>query len=158
MRIGPVGTTTMPAMMAGDPGRVYVAYYGTEGQEEPAPDLVNDTAHWHLYVTYSLNALDDDPVWTTVRVTRDPIQVGAISTNTGDAPPGSRNLLDFIDLEKDADGRVYIAYADGCTGPCADDADHATPEMSRDAAGRMAILERGPSLYEDHVLAPLPAP
>jgi hypothetical protein len=31
--------------------------------------------------------------------------------------------------------------------------------MSRDAAGRVAILERGPSLYEDAgVLAPLSAP
>jgi hypothetical protein len=157
--ISPVGTTTMPAMMAGDPGRVYVAYYGTVGQDEPAPDLVNETAHWHLYVTYSMNALDADPTWTTVRVTSDPIQVGAISTNSGDAPPGSRNLLDFIDMEKDTEGRVYVAYADGCTGPCADDPDIATPGMSRDAAGRVAILERGPSLYEDAgVLAPLSAP
>ena len=157
-----LGTATMPVIQAGDPGRIAMAYYavedpatvrGDEGRIQP-PDLTNETARWNLYVTFSLNALDDLPTWTTWSLTDDPIQIGPISTNTGDAPAGSRNLLDFIDMVLDAEGRVYIAYADGCTGACATDPE-ATMEMSRDAQGFAAVMQSGPSLYRaDGTLSP----
>ena len=48
-----------------------------------------------------------------------------------------------IDLE----GRVYIAFADGCTGTCASGND-TTASNSRDRLGSMYYLGNGPSLYE----------
>ena len=55
--------------------------------------------------------------------------------------------LDFNDLHIDREGRVYIAFADGCTETCADSI-NATPEDSRDRLGSVYYMGSGPSLYE----------
>jgi hypothetical protein len=56
-----------------------------------------------------------------------------------------RNLLDFMDAGIDAHGRVLVAFADGCVGPCAAPGGTAAQSMSQ-----LATLARqtcGPSLY-----------
>ncbi len=150
-----LGTVAMPVIAAGSPGRVAMAYYGvadaasstTKDGLLAVPDNVNDTVRWSLFVTFSLDALAEHPTFQTVRVTGDdPIQVGGISTNSGDSDGAERNLLDFIDIVIDHDGRVHVAFADGCTseacrGPAAKPAD------SRDRLGTVAVLQSGPSLY-----------
>ena len=45
------------------------------------------------------------------------------------------------------EGRVYIAFADGCTGTCASGND-TTASNSRDRLGSVYYLGNGPSLYE----------
>lgn len=164
LRISPraVISSTFPHIDAGDPGRIAIAYLGSEdkqfyntadidsqpwrGNPHTAP---NDTVY-HLYVTYSLNALDDEPVFHTVQITEDPVQRGSICISSGDCrdigSSNNRNLLDFNDLHLDKEGRVYIAFADGCTGSCAESG--SAPD-SRDALGMVAILESGPSLYAE---------
>ncbi|MEK6976339.1 MAG: sialidase family protein [Candidatus Thermoplasmatota archaeon] len=152
-----LGTTVMPALVAGSPGRIAVAYYAVE---DPAtsllanetflavPDHVNDTARWSLFVTYSLDALAEQPTFHTYKVTGDdPIQVGGISTNSGDSAGAERNLLDFIDAQIDADGRLYVAFADGCTSDECRGPD-AEPGDSRDSTGTFAMLQTGPSLFD----------
>ena len=104
----------------------------------------------YLYVTFSLNALDENPIFHTQRLSPDPVQVGSICLNSGDCRDiggSNRNLLDFNDLHIDLDGRVYIGFADGCTGTCAT-GNNTTPENSRDRLGSVYYLETGPSLYE----------
>lgn len=151
-----LGTVVMPALVVGSPGRIAVAYYGVE---DPAtstwenetllavPDHVPDTARWSLFVTLSLDALAATPTFQTYKVTDDdPIQVGGISTNSGDSDGAERNLLDFIDAQVDADGRVYVAFADGCTSDKCHAID-ALPDDSRDSMGMVAVQQAGPSLY-----------
>ena len=137
VRISPaeVISTAFPQTDAGDPGRFAVTYLGSEnvsllnesdldgnpwnGNGHYAPNGV----HYHLYVTFSLNALDEEPIFHTRRLTSDPVQVGAICLNSGDCRSdqggSNRNLLDFNDLHIDNQGRVFISIADGCTGECA---------------------------------------
>jgi len=55
--------------------------------------------------------------------------------------------LDFNDLHIDLEGRVYVAFADGCTGACSD-GNNSTSEDSRDRLGSVYFLTSGPSLYE----------
>lgn len=154
-----LGTVTMPGVVAGAPGRIAAAYYcvpdaqASELKDFPGelavPDHVNDTALWALCVTYSLDALSPSPTFQTVVVTGDdPIQRGGISTNSGDSAGAERNLLDFIDVQIDLDGRVYVAFADGCTSAACLGAD-GKPDDSRDALGMVAILKAGPSLFPD---------
>jgi hypothetical protein len=154
-----LGTVTMPALVAGSPGRIAVAYYGVEDPrtselEEHAgelavPDHVNDTARWSLFVTLSTDALSPNPTFQTFKVTgTDPIQVGGISTNSGDSDGSERNLLDFIDAVIDADGRLHVAFADGCTSEKCKGAE-GEPDDSRDSMGTVAVLETGPSLYAE---------
>lgn len=152
-----IGTVVMPALVAGSPGRIAVAYYGVESVQQSVwpnetalavPDHVNDTARWSLFVTFSLDALSEHPTFTTYKVTGDdPIQVGGISTNSGDSDGAERNLLDFIDAQLDQDGRLYVAFADGCTSDKCRGPD-ALPDDSRDSLGTFAMVQTGPSLYE----------
>jgi hypothetical protein len=70
---------------------------------------------WHLYVA---TTYDGGATWTTVNATPgDPVQRGSICTS-GTTCGSTRNLLDFIGVTKDEEGRVLVAYADGCVGAC----------------------------------------
>jgi len=164
LRISPIEVVSyaFPQIDAGDPGRIAVMYLGSENASELGqPNLdgspwngnahyANSNISYHLYVTYSLNALDENPVFHTVRVTDDPVQVGSICLNSGDCRDiggSNRNLLDFNDLHIDRDGRVYMAFTDGCFGDCAAK-ENPQPEDSRSRRGIMCYLTSGPSLYE----------
>ena len=164
IRISPsqVISSVFPQTDAGDPGRIAVTYLGSEDSEMMGqPDIDgndwNGNAHYapnnatyHLYITYSLNALDENPIFHTQRVTDDPVQVGSICLNSGDCRDiggSNRNLLDFNDLHIDREGRVYVAFADGCTGSCAT-GNNSTASDSRDGRGSVYYLANGPSLLE----------
>jgi PKD repeat protein len=148
-RLSPATVTsaTFVQMQAGDPGRIAVAYLGSEN-EAGNPHLAPATAIYHLYVTFSLDALDDQPTFTTVRVSQDPVQVGSICLLSSDCKNGNRNLLDFNDLSLTPDGRVVVAFADGCIASCATSPDP-TPASSRSSLGTVAVLREGPSLYAE---------
>ena len=167
IRISPIEviSTAFPQTDAGDPGRIAVTYLGSEngslvdsnstipenwtGNAHNAPNGV----HYHLYVTYSLNALDENPIFHTRRLTDDPVQIGSICLNSGDCNSeqggSNRNLLDFNDLTIDLEGRVYIAFADGCTGTCAS-GNNSQPEDSRTGRGSVYFMANGPSLYVEN--------
>ena len=164
IRISPkeVISTTFPQVDAGDPGKIAITYLGSENSSELGkPDIDGENwtgnAHfattnvsYYLYITYSLNALDSFPVFHTVRVSPDPVQIGSICLNSGDCRDiggSNRNLLDFNDLHIDRDGRVYVAFADGCIDTCASDV-NSTAEDSRTKQGSVYYLGSGPSLYD----------
>lgn len=158
-----VVSTTFPHIAAGDPGRIAIAYLASrdadklgtpdidEEEWDGNPHTAPEGVRYDLYVTYSIDALAPAPTWHTVQVTTDPVQVGSICISSGDCRDiggSNRNLLDFNDLHLDRQGRLHIAYADGCTevDDCAGNP-MARPEDSRDSLGMVAILETGPSLY-----------
>jgi len=119
-----VANAVMPAAVAGDGDRAAVAYLGTRtagdsqqesfGRDPSGTRYVGSGYHLYVAVTY-----DRGRTWRTTDVTgADPVQRGWVcmaGTTCGDA----RNLLDFIDIGVDRQGRVLVAWADGCTGPCA---------------------------------------
>ena len=164
VRLSPneVISTAFPQVDAGDPGRIAITYLGSENASELNQSNIdgepwdgnahyaNANVSYYLYVTYSLNALDTNPVFHTVRASADPVQIGSICLNSGDCRDiggSNRNLLDFNDLHIDREGRVYIAFADGCTGECAT-GNNSGPEDSRSRRGILCYLGSGPSLLE----------
>ena len=174
IRISPVEviSSVFPQTDAGDPGRIAVTYLGSENSEmlnesnidgnpwDGNAHFAPNNATYHLYITYSLNALDPEPVFHTYRVTDDPVQVGSICLNSGDCRDiggSNRNLLDFNDLHIDRQGRVYVAFADGCTGDCATN-NNSSAQDSRDGRGSVYYLAMGPSLIVEYgELSPLMA-
>jgi Arc/MetJ family transcription regulator len=137
---------------SGDNGRIAMAYLGTRDAQRKGADPSNATGGtiWHLFITTSLNAADASPVFVTQQVTpqEDPIQVGCIWLKGGGGGPTScRNLLDFIDMVRDADGRVFVAVTDGCVprNGCTGDTDAAVFQ-SRDRQVAVAVQDRGVSL------------
>lgn len=111
-----ITNSVFPEVVAGDDGRAAVAFLGTTGT---GPVYGTDTTlpvEWHLYVA---TTYDGGQTWTTIDATpNDPVQRGAVCTQGTTCSKG-RNLLDFNDLTIDDEGRVLVAYADGCIGSCA---------------------------------------
>ena len=166
IRISPANviSTVFPQTDAGDPGRIAVTYLGSENSEmlnqsdidgnpwDGNAHFAQNNVTYHLYITFSLNALDAEPIFHTYRVTDDPVQIGSICLNSGDCRDiggSNRNLLDFNDLHIDREGRVYVAFADGCTGECATGND-SSAEDSRDGRGSVYYLAKGPSLIVEY--------
>lgn len=124
-----------PMVAAGDAGRAAVAFYGTTS---PGDDQSADFAGvWHLYVA---STFDGGATWETELASADPVQRGCIWLQGGENP--CRNLLDFQGMTVDAQGRVLVGYADGCTsstciGPSG------TPDSSRDSLGTIARQTSG---------------
>jgi hypothetical protein len=126
----PIKNATFVTATAGSSGRAAVAFFGTEtgGNNWPCgagddcslnvqgePTGINArplfTGVWYLYIS---TTFDGGKTWTTQNVTPgDPIQRGGICGGST-----CRNLLDFMDIQIDKQGRILVAGEDGCIGPC----------------------------------------
>jgi hypothetical protein len=132
-------TDVFPAIAAGNPGQVDVAWLGTNeieptdslGKFDPGgcagpgpsngnPTFYPPTCSWNLHAGQSLN-LTSSPAaatWTTSTLTSTPMHVGDIC-NLGIFcvdPTSNRNLLDFISETVDpTTGFAHVAYTDDNT-------------------------------------------
>ena len=101
-----------------------------------------------LYVSMTYNG---GRTWITTDTTpHNPVQRGCVDlqgtsnkTATDQNICNQRNLLDFNDITVDSLGRVLVAFADGCTGPCATH----PRRTSHGATGTVMRLTRGRGLY-----------
>ena len=128
-------------MFAGDDNRAAFAFLGTTtAGDDQAPDF---KGVWHLYVAYTY---DGGLNWTTVDATpTDPVQRGCIWLQGGSS--NCRNLLDFNDITMDKQGRVLVAYADGCTDACVNATNYDYANAERPDLGVIARQESGLGLY-----------
>jgi hypothetical protein len=123
-----IQNVTFPEVVAGDDNRAAYAFLGTTttGYYQ---DPENFQGNWHLYIA---ETFDGGTTWTTVDATpNDPVQRGSIC-NSGTVicgrTPNDRNLLDFMDITVDREGRVEVAYPDGCiTAACVQGVDRSGP-------------------------------
>ena len=131
------GTHFFPAIAAGDPGKVDVAYLRTNeivptdplGKADPGgcagpgngnPTTYPPTCSWNLYAAQSVNLGmgTSRATWTVSQITTTPMHVGDICNLGIFCIPGTssnRNLLDFITEDLDPNGCAHIAYADDNT-------------------------------------------
>ena len=128
-----VTSTVFAAMVAGDQGKLAMAFLATTAEATEDPSFAPDDARWHLHVVTTDDADAAVPTFTSVQVTpdEDPVQIGCVWMN-GFSPEGNacRNMLDFIDAAVHPDGTFFVAYTEGCTEGCAGEPD-ATPDDSR---------------------------
>jgi uncharacterized repeat protein (TIGR01451 family) len=102
-----------PWLAVGDPGRVAVVFYGTTDNGNTGGFPGSPQALWHAYATFSTNAMAATPAFTQVQADEHPMHRGAICTG---GFPGcltansDRSMADFFMVDKDPQGRVYIAY------------------------------------------------
>jgi hypothetical protein len=98
----------------GDRGAIFFLGSSTPGANGVGTDMAfNGTWYGYIATTY-----DRGQSWVTVNATgTDPVQRGVVCTEGTTCPSGTRNLLDFNDLEIDAKGRPIAAFADGCVTP-----------------------------------------
>jgi hypothetical protein len=104
-----------PVVVAGDGDRAAFAFLGTTATGNATGDDPNFPAVWHLYVAHTF---DGGASWVTTNLTpNDPVQRSTICMG-GTTCGTTRNLLDFMDVTVDAEGRILVGYADGCVGAC----------------------------------------
>lgn len=107
-----VNVTVFSSIVAGAPGKVAIAYAGTASDpaawEQRASSFAPPDTVWHLYVTI----VEEDAIRTVQLTTDDdPLQRGCIWMRGGQST--CRNLLDFVTITQ-RDGKLYLAYTDGC--------------------------------------------
>jgi PKD repeat protein len=139
-----IQNSTFSEVVAGDPNRAAFMFLGTPtgGNYQ---DPTNFMGIWHLYIATTFDGGDS---YVTVDATpTDPVQVGSICNlgttgcESNSAGGADRNMLDFMDLTIDSQGRVVGAFADGCVvGSC--DAT-SPPSASRSALGTIVRQSGG---------------
>jgi len=125
-------SAVMPWLVAGDPGRLAFAWYGSA-----SPSNTDSQADWYLWFSQTLDGLSPSPSFTQVRAVDRIMHHGNISLgglNLTD-PNLNRNLIDFFQVALDGTGRSVIAFTD----------DH------NDFDGHTYVTRQiaGPSLYAD---------
>jgi hypothetical protein len=124
-----------PAIAAGADGRIGFAFYGTT-DEDPTwltgPPKAPDAIRWYLYAGTIAAADTTSPKISLVQATPDPIQIGRGGPRGG--------IFDYNDAEVGPNGRLYVAYVDGCPPGC----DEVSESTGSD--GVVAIQSRGPRL------------
>ena len=140
-----------PAMVAGDDDRAAFAFLGTRNEGEALGSGAQFEGTWQLYVS---TTYDGGANWITVNATGDdPVQRGNICDAGLSCPasPDTRNLLDFMDVQVDARGRILVGYADGCVSPACiagvdKNADGFIDARDNDAADKAAIARQSGGL------------
>jgi hypothetical protein len=106
-----VKAANLPAIAAGDDGRIVLAYMGTE-QDLPDDDA-DANLTWDGYVTVTLDAAAPVPTFATVRANPD----GDV-LKRGYCTSGRCGLVrDFIDAAIAPDGTAWAAFVDACLRP-----------------------------------------
>ena len=149
--------STFQTMVAGDNGRVAVAYLASS---VPVPSGLTpyDAGYhgiWYLYVS---ETQDGGRTWTTSRASQTAVQLGYICDQGINCSAG-RNLLDFMDVSVTSDGRVVVGFADGCDG-CKNEAhsDKNDAEIAYQTAGPRLFATTQTVSSMQTGAAPAPAP
>ena len=108
-------TTTFPWVVAGGRGHVAVTWYGTK-RRGPSPEDVTRRKKlgpkWRVWVAYSHNADAKRPRYKRKLAVRRTIHEGNVCTSGTGCASGTRDLLDFFQIDLDACGRMVITYTD----------------------------------------------
>ncbi|MDQ1699092.1 MAG: hypothetical protein QOG34_955 [Frankiaceae bacterium] len=142
--------TVMPWIVAGDKGRIGVAWYGSKTHEKAwGPDPA-DHSEWSLYYASSVNALSSHPSFSTTMVTEPGhyIKYGDISTG-GFGGSQDRSLGDFFEVQSGPDGQAVIVYVDETSNDRESDTCGGCGQTPPQAAGpiMVAVQNGGPGLY-----------
>ena len=115
----PVGTlhqNVFAWINAGDPGRVNIAWYGTDGTPSGGnmgPDNCTNCL-WYVFMTQSLNALDANPTFSApILASQHHVHKGTVQSLIGGQDQfASRAFGDFLQMRVGAQGEAHITYAD----------------------------------------------
>lgn len=144
--------TIFPDLVAGSPGRIGVAYYGTAADAATPDDVKPGQGGWFPVLAQSLNALCQwdatpcaAPTFTQSHISSQINQDDNICTSgtACAATGGNRNLLDYFGISLDKDGHIGIVWSDG----------YNATKMPFIKVSRQAS---GPSLYAGKPNAALP--
>jgi hypothetical protein len=117
-----VREANIATVTAGRPGRVAIAYYGSENSPwdsdckgDDCPNTSDYTGvTWNGYMTVTKNALSRSPTFysASVNAKNDPLMTGRCG------PGRCQGAFDFIDVVLAPNGTPYATFVDGCLDLC----------------------------------------
>jgi hypothetical protein len=148
------GNAVFPWIVAGDAGRVAIAWYGTSTPGDANDATAMKSASWDVEVAQSLDALEAAPRFVTVPAASG-VHVGTVDTQgldpTNPQAP-DRSLGDFFTIAADQEGRVHVAFVRSVDG-------HAALEWTRQDGGDLLYASgHAPTLPTPSGNATLPLP
>ena len=157
-----VRTTVFPWIAAGGaPGRVAVAFYGTD--QDGDPNTGTFKAAWDVYVSQSLNALDGASAqFGQVKATTHPFHYDSICLNGLGCdiavPSGDRSLADFFAITYNQnDGKLSVVWDRGNKKPGDASGYVATPMVATQTAGPSnggGMVSGGPAVVRSSATDP----
>ena len=151
--------TVMPWIVAGDKGRVGVAWYGSKSHESAFGPDPADHSEWSLYYASSINALASHPSYATTMVSEPGhyIKYGDISTG-GFGGTQDRSLGDFFQVQSGPDGQAVIVYVDETSNDREQDTCGGCGQTPPQAAGPIMVATQngGPGLYAHKKVPAIP--
>jgi hypothetical protein len=112
---GVLHTNVMVWAVAGDDGRVDIAWYGTPGQPthpSAGPDSCGPNCDWSLWMMQTLNGHAATPAFTApIQASQHFIHRGSMNTLIG-GQAGDRTLGDFLQIRLGPQGEARISYSD----------------------------------------------
>ena len=113
--VGELHTNVFVWAVAGDDGRVDIAWYGSPGQPihpSAGPDSCGATCDWSVWMAQTLNGHAASPTFTApIQASQHFVHRGSIQTLIG-GQTGDRTLGDFIQIRMGPQGEARISYAD----------------------------------------------
>lgn len=109
------GNRVFPWMVAGDAGRVAIAWYETATPGDNNDAAAMKDASWSLVSAFSYDALGVAPTFTLHNVTTDALHVGSVSTG-GTLGDADRSLGDFFTIALDIHGFVHYTFIESLDG------------------------------------------
>ncbi len=145
-------TNIFPWISAGDPGRVDIAWYGSQQTTGKAPydsDSL-DTGLWDVYLAQTTNALTGQPSFTQTTVSDHHVKYGNISTG-GLGGASDRSLGDYMQVQTGVNGEAVVSYVDDTSTGRNSDFTGGTGQSPPEASGPTMIARQvgGTSLYTD---------
>jgi hypothetical protein len=151
--------TVMPWVVAGDPGRVGVAWYGSKTHEKSFGPDPADHSEWSLYYAFTTKGLSKHPSYSTSMVSEPGhyIKYGDISTG-GFGGTQDRSLGDFFQVRAGLDGQAVISYVDETSGDREQDTCGGCGQTPPQAAGPIMVATQngGPGLYAHKKIPAIP--
>jgi hypothetical protein len=140
----PLNVTIFADVIAGDPGRIAIEYYGTSAEAKDPDSVKPGAGGWWPYIAVSTNALCQvgigpkctQPTFHQTRIAHRVNHDDNICTagTTCVATGGNRNLLDYFDISLDKQGHLGIVWVD-------------TNNATKMGFVKVARQASGPSLY-----------
>lgn len=135
LMVGAPGLTevALATVDAGAPGKVAIAYYGTDDVSGKVDQRDYAKAEWNFYVTMSANLFGKRPIFYSASINdpKDPVAQRECG------PRRCYDALDFVDVVVAPDGTPWTSFVDNCTAACG------STVVTTGVAGR---LVGGPSL------------
>ena len=110
-----LSNNVMPWIIAGSPGRVGIAWYGSSvahnAKGQYGPDAVTANGSWNVYYAMTTDALAKHPSFGVTKVSDHPVKYGDISTG-GLGGSHDRSLGDYMQVQVGNHGEAVVTYVD----------------------------------------------